>query len=106
MFNAQVFIKEGSKRASAPYGIFASQRELFEREYIVGLGSRDTTANIQLSEIGKQILNEWKLKWNSKNGKQVWNYGDCWPIYLFSDARSLIDWFIDHFHTSRISSLI
>jgi hypothetical protein len=105
VFNAQVFIKEGSKRASAPYSLFASQRELFDRNYIIGLGARDTTANIRLSAKGEEILNEWKAVWNMKNGKIVWDFRDCWPIYLFSDARVLIDWFISHFHVDRIDSL-
>ncbi len=106
MFNAQVFIKEGSKRSSASYSLFASQRDLFDRSYIVGLSSRDITSNFHLSDTGNQILDEWNLDWNTKNGVIVWNFGDCWPIYLFGDARDLISKFIDHFDVDMIDSLI
>lgn len=98
MFNAQVFIKEGDIN-NDNYGIFASQRELFFNDYIIGLGVGNP--NIKLNNIGNQIYSEWNSKWNIRDNKVIWNYGDCWPIYLFDDARSLIRWFSEHFLQGR-----
>ncbi len=101
MFNTQVFIREGDIDVDVKYGLFASQRELFSSDYIIGLGEGNPYA--RLSVIGNQIFHEWNSKWNIEDNKVVWNYGDCWPIYLFDDARTLINWFSHHFLNDRNS---
>lgn len=90
MFNSIALIQE----SSGLYGLIASQRELFTASYIYELdGGRS-----QLSATGQQIIATYQSGWNiNEEGKIVWNYGDCWPIYLFSDARELINWFSNRF---------
>jgi hypothetical protein len=84
MFNSiAIFQEDGGL-----FSMIASQRELFTTDYIFQLGAKD------LSQIGKQILSSYQLGWNRNDeNKVVWNYGDCWPIYLFNDARELMKWF-------------
>ncbi|GAI42586.1 unnamed protein product, partial [marine sediment metagenome] len=51
-----------------------------------------------LSATGQQILTTYQTGWNTNDDARiVWDYGDCWPIYLFNDARKLIKWFSNHF---------
>ena len=53
--------------------------------------------DVELSMTGQQILASDQTGWNRNDeGKIVWNFGDCWPIYLFSDARELIGKFNSH----------
>jgi len=88
MFNSIALIQEGDDQ----YGLIASQRELFDADYIFQLGIAG------LSITGQQILSEYQSQWNQNDeGRIVWNYGDCWPIYLLNDARDLIRWFNSHF---------
>ena len=88
LFNAKALIQEND----GSYGLIASQRELLGADYIFQLGINE------LSDTGKQILARYQSSWNvNVENKIVWKYGDCWPIYLFSDARGLISWFEAHF---------
>ena len=88
MFNAKALIQEND----GSYGLIASQCELLGADYIFQLGINE------LSDTGKQILATYQSSWNvNVENKIVWKYGDCWPIYLFSDARGLISWFEAHF---------
>ena len=32
-----------------------------------------------------------QAQWNGDNEETVWNFEDCWPIYLLDDARDLIN---------------
>lgn len=90
MFNSIALIQE----SSGLYGLIASQRELFTANYIYELDGGSS----QLSATGQQILATYQSGWNlNDEGRIVWNYGDCWPIYLFTDARELIGWFSDRF---------
>ncbi len=97
MFNSIALIQDGS----GSIGMIASQRELFSSDYIFQLD------DVELSPIGQQILSTYQAGWNVNNeGNIVWNYGDCWPINLFSDARRLMDWFSTHFlRGARIKEL-
>ncbi|MFO7797005.1 MAG: hypothetical protein ACQERB_00100 [Promethearchaeati archaeon] len=91
VFNSQVFIKEGSKHSRADYALFASQRELFYDNEITGLSSKGIGSR-QLSPTGLSIMSIWGDKWNrDAGGRIVWNYGDCWPIYMFDDCLGIID---------------
>ena len=94
MFNAFVFI--GDKDAG--FSLFATQRKLYDNEYIRGLYTSDVPTS-RLSSTGQQIYNTWGAKWNedTKTGRTIWNYEDCWPIYLLDDARGLIDYFEDRY---------
>jgi len=91
MFNSIALIQEGNGQI----GMVASQRELFNMDYIFQLDG------FELSPIGQQILAEHQASWNRDNQNNiVWNYGDCWPISLFPDARELINlmnWQITNF---------
>ncbi|MBA7520929.1 hypothetical protein ES705_13029 [subsurface metagenome] len=90
MFNSIALVQENS----GLYGLIASQRELFTANYIYELDGGSS----QLSATGQQILALYQSGWNiNDEGRIVWNYGDCWPIYLFTDARELIGWFSDRF---------
>ncbi|MBN1216575.1 MAG: hypothetical protein JXA99_14195 [Candidatus Lokiarchaeota archaeon] len=104
MFNAQVFIKEGARDEVASYGVFASQRELFSEDYVIGLG--EERINAKLSDKGRQILGEWKKGWNKIGGKDIWNYGDCWPIWMFDDAINLKSWFNNFFNMPQKDGII
>ncbi|KKL59438.1 hypothetical protein LCGC14_2215360, partial [marine sediment metagenome] len=88
LFNSLALIQESSGK----YGIIASQRELFDADYTFQLG------DVELSMTGQQILASDQTGWNRNDeGKIVWNFGDCWPIYLFNDAGELVPWFNSHF---------
>jgi hypothetical protein len=90
MFNAFVFI--GDEASS--YTLFASQRKIYNNDYLVGLDSaRKMPSYVKLSQTGEQIYNTWQTQWNQDDGRPVWNIEDCWPIYLLDDARGLIDFF-------------
>jgi len=90
MFNSIALIQE----SSGLYGLIASQRELFTANYIYELDGGSS----QLSAKGQQILATYQSGWNINDEERiVWNYGDCWPIYLFTDARELIKWFSNRF---------
>jgi len=92
MFNSIAMIQESNGK----YGLIASQREMFTVDYIFQLG------NVELSLTGQQILSAYRLEWNQNDeGRVVWNYGDCWPIYLFNDARALIKLFNIRFLVGR-----
>ncbi|KKL15565.1 hypothetical protein LCGC14_2504320, partial [marine sediment metagenome] len=92
LFNSLALIQESSGK----YGLIASQRELFTADYIFQL------SNPELSITGQQILAAYQSGWNKNDeNKVVWNVGDCWPIYLFSDAKELIGWFNTHFLHGR-----
>jgi len=103
MFNAQVFIKEGDMNSNGNYGLFASQRELYFNDYIIGIGKG--ALDIRSSEIGNQIYNEWNSKWNLEGNELVWDYSDCWPLYLLNDARSMITWFKNNFIEGQMELL-
>ncbi len=82
MFNSIALIQE----SNGQIGMIASQRELHNIDYIFQLDG------FELSPIGAQILATYQAGWNVNNeGHIVWNYGDCWPINLFTDARELIN---------------
>jgi len=54
--------------------------------------------NAELSPTGQQILSTYQSEWNRNDeNRQMWNYGDCWPIYLFNDAGELVEWFSGRF---------
>lgn len=98
LFNAKALVQENDGKIS----LIASQRELLDADYIFQLGISE------LSDTGKQILATYQSSWNiNVEGRIVWNYGDCWPIHLFNDARALITWFNSYFLNgkSTISSL-
>jgi len=101
-FNSIVFIKEGWQKGKANFGLFASQREIFDSDYMasdVNLAStvNQLSASVVLSVLGQQILQEYQSTWNIKDGKTIWKYEDCWPIYLFTDHSNLRRWFSNHF---------
>lgn len=100
MFNSIALFKE----SSGLYGLIASQRELFTANYIYELDGGSS----QLSATGQQILEAYQSGWNINNeGRIVWNYGDCWPIYLFNDAMELIEWYSNRFlNGGNIKNLI
>lgn len=106
-YNSVVLIKEGRQKTTNNFGIFASQREIFDSNYIVGLSSEvnKLSESTVLSTIGENILQEWQLKWNKKDGRILWDYGDCWPIYLFRDHNFLKTWFNSYFNV-RIRNLL
>jgi hypothetical protein len=90
MFNSIALFEESSDL----YGLIASQRELFTANYIYELDGGIS----QLSVTGQQILTTYQSRWNMNDeGRIVWDYGNCWPIYLFNDARELIEWFSNRF---------
>ena len=60
----------------------------------------------ELSIIGQQILTNNQAGWNRDGNRIIWNYGDCWPIYLFADARELIGWFSDRFLHGGITWMV
>lgn len=92
LFNAKALIQEND----GSYGLIASQRELLDADYIFQLGVNE------LSDTGKQILATYQSSWNvNAENRIVWNYGDCWPIHLFNDAKTLIAWFNTHFLSGR-----
>lgn len=92
MFNSIALIQEDNGK----YGMIASQKELFTADYVFQLG------NPRLSTIGQQIIDAYQSGWNIDNEDNiVWDYGDCWPIYLFNDARGLIGSFNKHFLRER-----
>jgi len=85
MFNAIVFIGD----ASSGYSLFASQRKIYNNDYLTGLYPAGLPANVVLSPEGEQIYNTQQAQWNVEDGKPVWNREDCWPIYLLDDAQDL-----------------
>ena len=91
MFNAIVFIGDEVNG----YNLFASQRKLYNNDYLTGLYpvGYNLPASIRLSQDGELIYNNMQAQWNEEEGNTVWNFGDCWPIYLLDDARDLIDVF-------------
>lgn len=92
LFNAKALIQENG----GSYGLIASQRELLDADYIFQLGVSE------LSDTGKQILATYQSSWNLNDENRIlWNYGDCWPIYLFNDAKTLIAWFNTHFLSGK-----
>lgn len=97
-FNAFVFI--GDKERG--YKLFASQRKIYNDNYLIGLYSHNLPNYIKLSHAGDQIFKEWYTKWNEKDGKVVWSFEDCWPIFLLDDARSLIDYFQSRYRVNII----
>lgn len=99
LFNAKALIQEND----GSYGLIASQRELLGADYIYQLGVNE------LSDTGKEILSTYQSSWNiNTENRIVWNYGDCWPIHLFNDARALIAWFNVYFLKNKgtITTLI
>ena len=92
MFNAFVFIGD----EVSGYKLFATQRKIYNDDYIKGLYSKDNI-NSKLSQIGQQIYNTWRLQWNQEDGRKVWNFEDCWPISLLEDARELITLFENNY---------
>jgi hypothetical protein len=105
-FNSIVFIQDGSN-----YGLFTSQREIFGDGYITGVSahSQRLSTSVVLSAKGLSILEKWSNKWNreeNKNdGRIIWDFGDCWPVYLFEDALRLIETFNNHFYRGRFTDL-
>jgi len=94
MFNAIVFIGE----KDTGYGLFASQRKIYNNDYIRGLYARDEVSTIRLGDVGDQIYAIWHTQWNREGRTEVWHFEDCWPIFLLDDARGLITFFRDKFH--------
>lgn len=90
MFNAFVFV---GGQDSSSYKLFATQRKIYNNDYITGLYSKDN-AKARLNPDGQQVYNEWQDQWNQDDeGRTVWNFEDCWPIYLLDDAKELITYF-------------
>ena len=85
MFNAIVFIGD----VGSGYSLFASQRKIYNNDYLTGLYPVGLSSNIVLSPTGEQIFNAQQAQWNVDDGKPVWNREDCWPIYLLDDAQDL-----------------
>jgi hypothetical protein len=87
MFNAVALIGD----TNAGYTLFASQRRIYDDNYMVGLYSKDNI-NAHLNQKGRNIYNLWNAEWNSdEHDQEVWRYQDCWPIYMLDDARDLIN---------------
>lgn len=86
MFNAFVAIGDDS----SGYKLFASQRKIYNNDFITGLYAKDNS-KYKLNPEGLQILNNWAAMWNQEGGRIVWNYEDCWPIYLLDDALDLVN---------------
>ncbi|MBY8990142.1 MAG: hypothetical protein KGD58_05265 [Candidatus Lokiarchaeota archaeon] len=78
------------------YKLFATQRKIYNNDYITGLYSRDNTKS-RLDNDGQQIYNAMQDAWNQEGGNPVWALEDCWPIYLLDDARELIRFFENKF---------
>ncbi|MFX1479830.1 MAG: hypothetical protein ACFFCI_17065 [Promethearchaeota archaeon] len=74
------------------YKLFATQRKIYNDDYITGLYSKDNL-NSKLSTEGQQIYTTWLGQWNQEQGETVWNLEDCWPIYLLDDATDFITFF-------------
>lgn len=92
MFNAMVFIGD----YNSGYKLFATQRKIYNDDYITGLYARDN-AKAKLDAKGTLMYNEWQGKWNLDDRKTMWNPEDCWPIYLLDDAKELITFFENKF---------
>lgn len=94
MFNAFGIIGDDN----LGYRLFATQRKLYNNDYITGLYSKDNLKT-RLSPVGQQIYNGLQAQWNQDDeGRTVWNLEDCWPIYLFEDVRDLITFFQDTYN--------
>lgn len=89
MFNAFVFVGD----RDTGYTLFASQRKIYNDEYITGLFANDELITTKLNQRGKQIYNDWNIQWNREGGRIIWDFEDCWPIFLLDDARDLITYF-------------
>ncbi|KKL78836.1 hypothetical protein LCGC14_2020850 [marine sediment metagenome] len=89
MFNAIVFIGDEVNG----YNLFASQRKIYNNDYLTGLYPQNLPASTSLSQAGELIYNTMQAQWNEENGETVWNFEDCWPIYILDDARDLINVF-------------
>ena len=105
-FNSILFLQDGRN-----YGLFSSQTEIFNDNYITGASAQSSSlsASVFLSREGLTILEEWSNKWNreenSENGRMVWGFEDLWPVYLFKDALGLIRIFNNHFYQHKFSDL-
>lgn len=88
MFNAFVFIGD----EVSGYKLFASQRKIYNNDYITGLYSKDNTKS-RLSQDGLDIYTAWQVQWNQDDRRTVWNFEDCWPIFLLEDGKELITFF-------------
>ena len=86
MFNAFAIIGDDV----SGYKLFATQRKLYNNDYITGLYPQGLPASTSLSTDGELIYNTMQAQWNEDNGETVWNFEDCWPIYLLDEARYLI----------------
>lgn len=91
MFNAFAAIKDDG---SSGYKLFASQKMIYNSDFVTGLYSKDNT-QYRLTLEGLQIYNNWGNIWNQEEGEKVWDYEDCWPIYLLEDALDFVDHFRD-----------
>ena len=89
MFNAIVFIGDEVNG----YNLFASQRKIYNNDYLIGLYPQNLPASTILSPDGESIYNTMQAQWNEESGETVWNFEDCWPIYLLDDAIDLINIF-------------
>ncbi|KKM82726.1 hypothetical protein LCGC14_1316630 [marine sediment metagenome] len=87
MFNAFAIIGDDV----SGYKLFATQRKIYNNDYITGLYPQNLPASTSLSQAGELIYNTMQAQWNEENGETVWNFEDCWPIYLLDDARDLIN---------------
>ncbi|MHA2183059.1 MAG: hypothetical protein ACXAAH_16700, partial [Promethearchaeota archaeon] len=89
MFNAFAIVGDDV----SGYKLFATQRKLYNNDYITGLYPHSLPASTSLSSDGEIIYDTEQAQWNEENGEVVWNLEDCWPIYLLDDARDLINIF-------------
>jgi len=94
IFGATAFIKEGKLSDSTKgYLLFASLKELFDNDYIVGSVAESQKIKPRLNQEGQRLLNKYQSLWNKDpTGTEVWSYGDFIPAYSIIDEieRDLI----------------
>jgi hypothetical protein len=88
-FNAIVLV--GDKNSG--FSLFASQRKIYNDDYMIGLYVNNLPVSTRLNQKGQQIFTSWRDQWNQENEQNVWNFEDCWPIFMLPDARTLIRYF-------------
>ncbi len=89
MFNAFAIIGDNV----SGYKLFATQRKIYNNDYITGLYPQNLPASTSLNQDGELIYNTMQAQWNEENGETVWNFEDCWPIFLLDDALDLYNIF-------------